>query len=171
MIPTSDGYAFGLRHQQLEWHGGYHTFSIQYGTGAASNFSNPGNGVTIQNPTPYINKSAQLLISEQVVVQPNDWFGIMPIFLYQRTKDGNPQDDWNQWASFGARPIVFFSKHLSLAFEAGFDHTESGIGQYEGGCANLPWRRKSEPAASFSAGRCCVPSSPMQTGRTAFAVW
>ena len=32
-------------------------------------------------------------------------------------------------------------------------------------------RRKSERAASFSAGRCCVPSSPMQTGRTAFAVW
>src|ERR1700744_205714 len=29
VIPTSDGYAFGLRHQQLEWHGGYHTFAIQ----------------------------------------------------------------------------------------------------------------------------------------------
>src|SRR5208282_4431078 len=81
VIPTSDGYAFGLRHQELEWHGDYHTFSIQYGTGAASNFSNPGNGVTIPNPTPYINNSAQLLISEQLVVQPNDWFGIMPIFL------------------------------------------------------------------------------------------
>jgi len=147
VIPTSDGYAFGMRHQQLEWHGGYHTFSIQYGTGAASNFSNPGNGVTIPNPTPYINKSAQLLISEQLVVQPNEWFGIMPIFLYQRTKDGNPQDHWDQWASFGARPIVFFSKHLSLAFEAGFDHTESGIGQYDG------WLRKFTLAPQIGAGR------------------
>ena len=147
VIPTSDGYAFGLRHQQLEWHGGYHTFSIQYGTGAASNFSNPGNGVTIQNPTRYINNSAQLLISEQVVVQANDWFGIMPIFLYQRTKDGNPQDHWDQWASFGARPIVFFSKHLSLAFEAGFDHTESGIGQHDG------WLRKFTVAPQIGAGR------------------
>lgn len=35
VIPTTDGYAFGIRHQSLEWHGGYHTFSIQYGTGAA----------------------------------------------------------------------------------------------------------------------------------------
>src|SRR3984885_6035563 len=147
VIPTSDGYAFGLRHQQLEWHGGYHTFSIQYGTGAASNFSNPGNGVTIPNPTPFINNSAQLLITEQLVVQPNDRFGIMPIFLYQRTKDGNPRDGWNQWASFGARPIVFFSKHLSLAFEAGFDHTESGIGQYDG------WLRKFTLAPQIGAGR------------------
>jgi maltoporin len=147
VIPTIDGYAFGLRHQRLEWHGGYHTFSIQYGTGAASNFSNPGNGVTIPNPTPFINNSAQLLITEQLVVQPNDRFGIMPIFLYQRTKDGNPQDGWNQWASFGARPIVFFGKHLSLAFEAGFDHTESGVGHYDG------WLRKFTLAPQIGAGR------------------
>ena len=147
VIPTTDGYAFGLRHQHLEWHGGYHTVSIAYGTGAASNFSNPGNGVTIPNPTPFINSSAQLLITGQVVLQPSDWFGIMPIFLYQRTKDGDPQHGWNQWASFGARPVVFFSKHLSLAFEAGFDHTESEIGQYDG------WLRKFTLAPQIGAGR------------------
>lgn len=38
-IPTSSGYAVGLRHQRLEWHGGFHSFSIQYGTGPASNYS------------------------------------------------------------------------------------------------------------------------------------
>src|SRR5580704_8132425 len=38
-FPTANGYAVGLRHQRLEWHGGYHAFSIQYGKGAASNFS------------------------------------------------------------------------------------------------------------------------------------
>jgi len=81
------------------------------------------------------------------VLQPNDWFGIMPIFLYQRTKDGNPQDGWNQWASFGARPVVFFTKHLSLAFEAGFDHTESGANQYDG------WLRKFTLAPQIGAGR------------------
>ncbi len=41
IVPTTDGYAFGIRHQRLEWHGGYHTFSAQYGAGAAANFSNP----------------------------------------------------------------------------------------------------------------------------------
>jgi maltoporin len=147
VVPTTNGYAFGLRHQRLEWHGGYHTFSIQYGTGAASNFSNPGNGVTIANPSPFINRSAQFLVTEQLVLQPNDWFGIMPIFLYQRTKDGNPQDRWNQWASFGARPVVFFTKHISLAFEAGFDHTESATNQYDG------WLRKFTLAPQIGAGR------------------
>ena len=33
VIPTSSGEAFGIRHQFLEWHGGFHTFSVQYGTG------------------------------------------------------------------------------------------------------------------------------------------
>src|SRR5580658_5884666 len=134
-IPTSDGYAFGFKHEQLEWHGGYNTFMIQYGTGAASNFSNPGNGTTIPNPTPYIDFSRQFLFTEQMVLQPNDKFAVMPIFVYQRTKDGDPQHDWVQWASFGVRPELFFTKHLSLTGDCGFDHTHLP-GSYDG------WLRK-----------------------------
>lgn len=140
-VPTTDGYAFGLRHQRLEWHGGYHSFSIQYGTGAASNFS-----TNIDNPTPYLNSAKKLLITEQVVYQANDRFAIMPIFVYQRSKDGNPQHDWNQWVSFGARPEIFFTKHISLAFEGGFDHTHSP-GQYDG------WLRKYTIAPQIGAGQ------------------
>ena len=142
VVPTSKGYAFGLRHQQLEWHGGYHSFAIQYGNGAASNF-----GTSIDDPTPYLYKSAQLLVTEQVVFQPNDQFAIMPIAIYQRTKDGNPQDGWNQWASFGARPVIFFTRYLSLAVEGGFDYTDSGNGQYSG------WLRKFTLAPQLGAGR------------------
>jgi maltoporin len=134
-IPTTDGYAYGFRHQRLEWHGGYHTFMFQYGTGAASNFSNPGNGTSIPNPTPYINYSRQLLATEQVVLQPNDKFAVMPIFIYQRTKDGNPLHDWAQWVSFGVRPEVFLTRHLSLTGDCGFDRTHLP-GSYEG------WLRK-----------------------------
>jgi maltoporin len=134
-IPTSDGYAFGIRHQRLEWHGGYHTSMFVFGTGAASNFSNPGNGTTIPNPTPYINFTRQLLYTDQTVFQPNDKFAVMPIFVYQRTKDGNPQHGWVQWASFGVRPEVFFTKHLSLTGDCGFDHTHLP-GSYDG------WLRK-----------------------------
>lgn len=75
----------------------------------------------------------------------------MPIFLFQRTKDGNPLDPWNEWISFGARPEVFFTKHLSLAVEGGVDHThcvagyvnlDSGsIGPYDG------WLRKVDSGA------------------------
>jgi maltoporin len=40
-LPCADGYALGIRHQRLEWHGGYHIFSMQYGTGAASISARP----------------------------------------------------------------------------------------------------------------------------------
>src|SRR5258707_10605174 len=39
-IPTTDGYAFGLRHQRLEWHGGVSSFFVPYRKGAASKFCN-----------------------------------------------------------------------------------------------------------------------------------
>jgi maltoporin len=141
-IPTTNGYAFGLRYQRLEWHGGYHSLSVQYGTGPASTFS-----TSIDDPTPFHNSSARLLVIEQVLFQPNDRFAIMPIFIYQRTKDGNPLHSWNQWVSFGARPEIFFTKYLSLAFEGGFDHTHSQNGQYDG------WLRKFTVAPQIGAGR------------------
>lgn len=141
VVPTTDGYAFGLKHELLEWHGGYHSASIQYGTGAASNFS-----ASIDNPNSYENNSARFLLTEQVVFQPNDKFGIMPIFVYQKNKDGNPQHPWTQWESFGARPEIFFTDHISLAVEGGFDHT-STPGQYEG------WVRKVTIAPQIGVGR------------------
>jgi maltoporin len=141
-IPTADGYAYGIRHQRLEWHGGYYATTVQYGTGAASNFS-----TSIDDPTLYIRSSARLLATEQVLFQPNDRFAIMPIFVYQRTKDGNPRDGWDQWVSFGARPEIFFTKYLSLALETGFDHTHSLSGGYDG------WLRKFTIAPQIGAGR------------------
>jgi maltoporin len=148
VIPTSSGEAFGFRHQLLEWHGGFHTFSVFYGTGPASNFSNPGSGTVVQNPTPFINSQAQLLITESLLFQPNDKFAIYPIFIFQRTRDGVPEHPWQQWVSFGARPEVFFSKYISLAFEAGFDHTHSQIAPlYDG------WLRKFTIAPQIGAGR------------------
>jgi maltoporin len=142
VIPSSNGYAFGIRHQRLEWHGGYHALGVQYGTGSASNFS-----TSIDDPTRFVNSTARFLLTEQVLLQPNDKFAIMPIFILQRTKDGNPLHGWDQWASFGARPEVFFTKHVSLAFEGGFDHTHSSTGQYDG------WLRKFTIAPQIGAGR------------------
>jgi maltoporin len=158
-IPTANGYAFGLRHQRLEWHGGYHSFSIQYGTGAASNYS-----TSIDNPTPFLHSTARLLATEQVLFQPNDRFAIMPIFIYQRTKDGVPQHGWDQWVSFGARPEIFFTKYISLAFEAGFDHTHSQSGQYDG------WLRKVTIAPQIGAGRKFF-SRPVLRAYLTYASW
>jgi maltoporin len=148
VVPTTDGYAFGLRHQTLEWHGGFHTFSIQYGTGAASNFS-----TSIDDPTPFLHSSARLLAVEQVLFQPNDRFAIMPIFIYQRSKDGNPEHDWSQWVSFGARPEIFFTRYLSLAFEAGFDHTSGFMLTQNGDLQMDGWLRKFTIAPQIGAGK------------------
>ena len=158
VVPTSDGYGFGLKHELLEWHGGYHTLSVQYGTGTASNFS-----AGLDNPTPYLNNSARFLLTEQVVFQPNDRFAIMPIFVYQKNKDGNPQHPWTQWESFGARPEVFFTDHISLAVEGGFDHT-STPGQYEG------WVRKVTVAPQIGVGRKFF-SRPVLRAFVTYANW
>ena len=152
-VPTTDGYAVGFRHQRLEWHGGFHTFAIQYGTGAASNFSSPGSGTVVADPTQYIRKSKQLLVVEQVLFQPNDRFAIMPIFLYQRYKDGNPQHDWNQWYSFGARPEIFLTKAISVAFEAGFDYSKGFVPTRTGDVYLDGWLRKFTIAPQLGAGR------------------
>jgi maltoporin len=145
-IPSSNGYAYGIRHQRLEWHGGYHTFLIQYGTGAASNFSGPGIGTTIPTPSPDTPKSKQFLATEQIVLQPNDKFAVMPIFLFQRMKNISTNDHWMQWVSFGARPEVFLTRHLSLEGDCGFDHTNLP-GSYEG------WLRKCTFAPQIRADR------------------
>src|SRR5215472_16693769 len=159
VIPTSNGYAVGIRHQRLEWHGGYHALGIQYGTGPASNFS-----TSIDDPTRFVNSTARFLLTENVLFQPNDKFAIMPIFILQRTKDGNPQHGWDQWVSFGARPEVFFTKYLSLAFEGGFDHTRSSTGQYEG------WLRKFTIAPQIGAGRQFF-SRPVLRAFVTYANW
>jgi maltoporin len=148
VIPTSSGEAFGFRHQLLEWHGGFHTFSVFYGTGAASNFSNPGAGTIVEDPTPFVNSRAQFEVTESLLFQPNDKFAIYPIFIFQRKRDGVPGHPWQQWVSFGARPEVFFSKYFSLAFEAGFDHTHSQIPPVYNG-----WLRKFTIAPEIGSGR------------------
>jgi maltoporin len=142
VIPTSTGYAFGFTHRRLKWEDGYTQFGIQYGKGAASNFSS-----SLDNPTPYLKNSERLLLTEQVVVQPNKKFAIMPIAVYQRVKDGNPLHGTDRWLSFGARPQLFFTEHVSLAFEAGFDRVWSGQNLYNG------WLRKFTIAPQIGAGR------------------
>src|SRR5262245_24466994 len=158
-IPTNTGYGTGLRYQRLNWHGGFQAIGVQYGTGAASNFS-----AAVDDPSPFIDSSKRLLITGQMLVQPNDTFAIMPIAIYQRTRDGNPAHGWDQWISFGARPELFFTKFLSLATEAGFDHTRSDAGQYDG------WLRKITIAPQIGAGRQFF-SRPVLRGFVTYANW
>jgi hypothetical protein len=50
---------------------------VQYGTGAASNFSGPGIGMTIPTPSLDTAKSKQFLVTEQIVLQCLDPMGVV----------------------------------------------------------------------------------------------
>ncbi|HEY6183301.1 MAG TPA: carbohydrate porin [Terriglobales bacterium] len=165
VIPTADGVAFGLRFQRLEWYGGYHTFSIQYGKGAASNFS-----TSIDDPNPFLESSERLLITEHLLIQPNDRFAVMPIFIFQRKRDGQPGHGFNDWASFGVRPEVFFTKYISLAFEGGFDHTEGLVTTQTGDRQFDGWLRKFTIAPQIGAGRQFF-SRPVLRAFLTYASW
>lgn len=175
VIPTTNGYAFGFKHEKLEWEGeGFHAFTFQYGTGAASNFSSNGSGVVIPNPSLYLDSSKQFLITEQLLYQPNDKFAIYPELLYQRTTDGVPTHSWNQWASFGARPEVFFTKYLSAALEAGFDYVKNPNASDQN-FSNIPgpydgWLRKVTFAPQIGAGRKYY-SRPVLRAFVTYANW
>jgi maltoporin len=164
-IPTTSGYAFGWRHQRLEWHGGYHTFSIQYGKGAASNFSS-----SLENPNAFLKNTERLLIAEHLLYQPNDRFAIMPIFVFQRKRDGQPGHGFSDWVSFGVRPEVFFTKYISLAFESGFDHTDGFVNTQNGDTQASGWLRKFTIAPQIGAGRQFF-SRPVLRAFVTYANW
>ena len=164
-IPTADGYAFGLRFQRLEWYGGYHTFSVQYGKGAASTFS-----TSIDDPNPFLKSSERLLITEHLLIQPNERFAVMPIFIFQRKRDGQPGHGFNDWASFGVRPQIFFTKYISLAFEGGFDHTEGFVNTQTGNRQFDGWLRKFTIAPQIGAGRQFF-SRPVLRAFLTYASW
>src|SRR4030095_7812779 len=66
VIPSSTGYAVGLRYQTLEWHGGFQVFGIQYGTGPARHFT-----TAIPDPHPFLDSAERLLITAQILIQPH----------------------------------------------------------------------------------------------------
>ncbi|ABF39462.1 porin, LamB type [Candidatus Koribacter versatilis Ellin345] len=141
-IASVGGWALGFTHTRTEWLGGYHRFTFQYGEGAAANF-NSGTA----DPTPFLPDAKTYRVTESVVLQPSKVFAIQPLVIYQEQSTGHPDEGNATWLSFGARPVIFFNQHVSLAFEPGFDRTKSPTGAYEG------WVRKFTIAPQIGAGR------------------
>jgi maltoporin len=88
----------------------------------------------------------------------------MPVVVYQAQHDVNGVLGTNMWFSACARPVFFFTEHLSLAIEGGLDWTKSGTGQYEG------WLRKITVAPQIGAGRKFV-SGPVLRAFITCANW
>jgi maltoporin len=142
VIPTSTGQAFGLLYLQPEILGGYNKFSAMYGRGPASNFS-----TAVDAPAPGAKETTRFLLTDHILIQPNDRWSVMPAFVFERRTGGDAGDGVDTWVSFGARPQLNFSDHLSLAIEAGFDYTKSDRSLHEG------WLRKLTIAQQIGAGR------------------
>ena len=98
------------------------------------------------SPTQNWQKAKTYLFSDHSLLQPNNKFAVMPIFVAAWNHSGDPGTDYLRCISTGARPIWFFSKHASLAFEAGFDHVKDRNDQYAG------WLRKFTIAPQIAAG-------------------
>lgn len=158
-LPSTGGWAVGIGHTREEWLGGYNRISLQYGVGNAANFS-----TGIEYPTKYLPNAHTFRFTDSAVIQPNDRFAVQPVVIYQSQITGNPADGTNTWVSFGGRPVWFLTDHVSLAFEAGFDHTSSGIGLYDG------WLRKFTLAPQIGAGRKFF-SRPVLRAFVTYANW
>jgi maltoporin len=134
-VPRTDGLAFNFIHT----HTGIFTpedlnrFSLQIGSGPAKTFNNSFETFMDANGDVFIRpedrESWRFRVTENMVIQPWDQFAISPLVLYQYT-DYADAGGIEHWFSLGARPVFFFNKYLSLAFEGGVDWTrdsESGI--------------------------------------------
>lgn len=141
-VPSVGGWAVGIGHTKSELWGGYNRITFQYGVGAAANFS-----TNIDDPTPVLQNAHTFRFTESSVLQPKKYFAIQPLVIYQQQFSGAPKQGNNTWLSFGARPVFFFTEHISLAVETGFDKTHSATGQYDG------WLRKITIAPQIGAGR------------------
>ncbi len=142
VLPSAAGHAFAIQHKRSEFFGGYHTATFQVASGAASNLV-----ATAQAPTQNWQKAKTYLFTDHSMFQPNDKFAVMPIVVAAWNFNGDPGTKYTRWISTGARPIWFFNKYASLAFEAGFDNVNDGKGRYEG------WLRKFTIAPQIGAGR------------------
>jgi maltoporin len=125
--PRTDGLAFNFLHLRngIFTKEDMNRLSLQIGTGPAKTFNNSfetfatTNGVFIR---PEDRDSWRFRVTENLVIQPWDCFAISPVVVYQYT-DYSDVGGIEHWFSLGARPVFFFNKYLSLAFEGGVDWT------------------------------------------------
>jgi maltoporin len=125
------GLAGGFIHDRSE-PGGFNKLAVQFGIGAAADFD-----ATYRNPAgeegarrPSVQDAWRLRILDNLTIQPSERLSLSAVALVQKTESevAAENGDWKRlselWLSAGARPVVHFGDHLSLATEAGVDYVE-----------------------------------------------
>jgi maltoporin len=131
-IPSSVGWAVGAKYLIEHFGGGYQNLLIAYGSGIAQNFR-----AEIAPPTAFQADAKRLLITDHMLLRPSRFFGVMPAIVYQRAESGDKATDASHWFSVGARPILYFSEHTSLAIEGGLDWVRDGATHSDGTLGKL----------------------------------
>jgi maltoporin len=104
--------------------------SLQAGTGPARTFNSgfevyeSAGGIYI---LPELEESWRFRATEHFVLQPCEWLSYGPVLAYEYT-DFDQQDSFGgtrHWLSAGIRPVIHFTRNLSLALGGGVDWTDT----------------------------------------------
>lgn len=127
-FPSQKGPAFGILHTLKTPLDGLNRFSIQYGYDAFANFTSTG----WLPPEDRDHKPHGWRVTDAYTFQPNEYFAMQAMFLYQSAKNVARGVSADEWISAGVRPIWFLNKNVGLAFEAGWDHVKNERENFEG---------------------------------------
>jgi maltoporin len=64
-------------------------------------------------------------------------YSIQWALLYRQEDRGVTSNSEFDWVSTGVRPIIYFSKHINLAFEVSIDHIDDKINNRSGSLSKL----------------------------------
>ncbi|MGC6456388.1 MAG: carbohydrate porin [Coraliomargaritaceae bacterium] len=133
-IDGGSGAAFGLLHEATFADGGYNRAMIQYGFRAAANFrsNEPDFGAyeaVEGDPLTKVDygEISHFRLVNDLVLEPSEKWSLQATALYDHLDVGLLEASEIEWWSFGLRPIYQIDDYLSLALEAGFDHTDSDL--------------------------------------------
>ncbi|HWP09535.1 MAG TPA: carbohydrate porin [Polyangiaceae bacterium] len=123
--PRSHGFATTLVHTVPGFisDDGVQKLSVQYGTGPARTFTAGFETIALPAGTfihPESNSSSRLRLTESFTANFGEYFSVGPVVVFQLSRDGSRKND-QLWFSGGMRPIVHFTRHVSLALDGGVD--------------------------------------------------
>lgn len=147
-VDDAIGVAFDFVHtaERVVDEHGFNKLSLQLGSGPARTFNS---GFEVYSSggqlfiLPELEGSWRFRATEHFVIQPYEWLSIGPALVYEYT-DFDEQGGFGgtrQWASAGLRPVIHFTKNLSLALEGGVDYTDT-VGPVDSGpqAAGALWK-------------------------------
>jgi maltoporin len=154
-LPSANGFAVGVIHTYPEFMGGFNKIALQYGTGPLVDydvfFKQPADQEQAPNPGLTVEEAWRVRALDAFVVEMAPTLSFMGTAVFQLSDYGGETDSKEMWISVGGRPVFHFTDYTSLAFEAGFDYTDSDFANDGGSLSG--WLTKLTLAPQIQAGR------------------